>query len=496
VVICSVLDGMPTVHAKTATFGGPTGSAEPSRPADGSPTLGGMPTYGTYARARDRLLQDFDSLDPAAPVRLAKRTSNLFRMRDDRAGAGLDVSAFDGVLEVDAAGRTADVLGMTTYEHLVAATLPHGLMPLVVPQLKTITLGGAVTGLGIESSSFVHGCPHESVLDMDVLTGDGRVLTVRPDGEHADLFHGFPNSYGTLGYALRLRIQLQPVQPYVELEHVRFTDRAEYFDTVATTCADGVYAGRPVDFVDGVVFGASEMYLTLGRFVETAPYVSDYTGSQIYYRSIQRRRRDFLTVHDYLWRWDTDWFWCSRALGVQHPLVRPLVPRRLKRSDVYWRAVGFERRHGWKARYDRARGRPDREAVIQDVEVPIERAAEFLDVFEREIGISPVWMCPLRQRDPARRWDLYALDPSTLYVNFGFWSTVPLADGESDGTHNRVVERLVADLGGRKSLYSSAYYEEDEFWRTYGGETYRVLKKEYDPDDRLLDLYSKCVRGR
>src|SRR6185369_16342745 len=107
---------------------------------------------------------------------------------------GLDVSDLDRVLGVDQDARTADVQGMTTYEHLVDATLPHGLMPLVVPQLKTITLGGAVTGLGIESSSFRNGLPHESVLEMDVLTGDGRVVTARPTGEHAALFHGFPNS--------------------------------------------------------------------------------------------------------------------------------------------------------------------------------------------------------------------------------------------------------------------------------------------------------------
>ncbi len=48
-------------------------------------------------------------------------------------------------------------------------------MPFVVPQLKTITLGGAVTGLGIESSSFRSGLPHESVLEMEVLVGDGRI---------------------------------------------------------------------------------------------------------------------------------------------------------------------------------------------------------------------------------------------------------------------------------------------------------------------------------
>ena len=100
---------------------------------------------------------------------------------------------------------------MCTYEHLVDATLPHGLMPMVVPQLRTITLGGAVTGLGIESSSFRNGLPHESVIEMDILTGDGEIVTATPDGEHADLFAAFPNSYGSLGYAVRLRIELEPV---------------------------------------------------------------------------------------------------------------------------------------------------------------------------------------------------------------------------------------------------------------------------------------------
>ncbi len=82
------------------------------------------------------------------------------------------------------------------------ATLAHGLMPMVVPQLRTITLGGAVTGLGIESSSFRYGLPHESVLEIDVLTGARRDRHGQPDSDHADLFAAFPNSYGSLGYAV------------------------------------------------------------------------------------------------------------------------------------------------------------------------------------------------------------------------------------------------------------------------------------------------------
>src|SRR6202046_2682923 len=124
-------------------------------------------------------------------------------------------------MSVHPPARPADVAGMCTYENLVAATLPYGLSPLVVPQLKTITLGGAVAGLGIESASFRNGLPHESVLEIDILTGTGELLTASPQ-EHSDLFRAYPNSYGTLGYSTRLRIELETVQPFVALRHVRF----------------------------------------------------------------------------------------------------------------------------------------------------------------------------------------------------------------------------------------------------------------------------------
>ncbi|NHC12429.1 FAD-binding oxidoreductase [Motilibacter sp. E257] len=447
-----------------------------------------------YRRRRDRLLQDYAAIPPGAPVRLKKRTSNLFRTRRPVTTPGLDVTGFDGVLSVDPVARTAEVQGMTTYEHLLDVTLAHGLAPLVVPQLKTITLGGAVTGLGIESTSFRNGLPHESVLEMDVLTGDGRVVTATPEGEHAALYFGFPNSYGTLGYALRLTIELEPVHPYVRLAHVPFRSADELFAAMDEVVREQRWQGEPVRFVDATAFSEDELYLTLGFWADGAPYVSDYTGMEIFYRSLQTRREDYLTARDYYWRWDTDWFWCSRAFGAQNPRIRRLWPKRYLRSDAYWKLIGLEARYHVGERLDRAKGKPPAERVVQDVEVPIARAADFHTWLARETGIQPIWACPLRQRDPATTWDLYVMDSEITYVNFGFWSTVPLAPGQADGHHNRRIEQKVQELGGRKSLYSTSYYGEDEFWSLYGGEAYAQLKKEYDPQGRLLDLYSKTVR--
>jgi FAD/FMN-containing dehydrogenase len=454
--------------------------------------------WSAHARAVRRLRESYDAIPAGTPVRLDKRTSNLFRPRATTGAPGLDVSGLDGVIAVDHDGATADVQGMCTYENLVDVTLRHGMVPLVVPQLRTITLGGAVTGLGIESTSFRNGLPHESVLEMDVLTGAGEVVTVRP-GE--DLFDAFPNSYGSLGYATRIRIELEQVAGFVRLRHIGFDDLDALAKAVDAIVHDRQWEGARVDAVDGVVFAPDEVYLTLATWTDEARGTSDYTGQEVYYRSIRQRETDTLTTYDYLWRWDTDWFWCSRAFGAQHPRVRRLWPRRYRRSDVYHRLVGLENRFGAMARIDAARGGPPRERVVQDVEVPVDRLPEFLRWFDERVGMRPVWLCPLRLREPAgpgsaRRWPAYPLTPGTLYVNVGFWGTVPVAEGARDGEVNRAVEAEVTTLGGHKSLYSDAYYDRVTFDRLYGGVHRARVKRHYDPEDRLTDLYEKAVRRR
>ena len=459
-------------------------------------------TADAHEVAVARLREAYAAWPPGTPARLAKHTSNLFRFRNatPSAGppAGLDVSAFGRVLRVDPVRRTAWVGGMTTYEDLCEATLRHRLMPLVVPQLKTITLGGAISGLGIESTSLRNGMPHESMTELEILAGDGRVVRATADNEHAGLFHGFPNSYGTLGYTLSVTIELEPVQPFVHLRHFRFATPEACMDAVAQIAAEGRFRSHQVDFLDGTAFAPDELYLTVGAFSDVAPWRSDYTGQQIYYTSIRNAKEDFLTIRDYLWRWDTDWFWCSRPFGVQKPLVRRLWPRRYRRSDVYRKLVALDRRYGLTDTMTAHRQRPPREMVVQDVEIPVEHGADFLRFFAANVGMSPVWMCPLRLRGE-RAWPLWPLRPGEVYVNFGFWGTVSLPAGlgvRTDGYFNRLVEDEVTKLNGHKSLYSTSFYAEDEFYRRYNGAEYGALKRAYDGDGRLLSLYEKCVSGR
>jgi FAD/FMN-containing dehydrogenase len=408
------------------------------------------------------------SADGRAAVGLAKRTSNLFRDRTTRVRPRINLANFDEVIRLDPAVGLVEAEGMISYVALADATLRERMMPAVVPQLKSITLGGAVAGVGIESSSFRHGLVHDSTTALEVLTGDGRILTCTPENEHCDLFFGFPNSYGTLGYALAVTTRTVPVKPFVALEHVRYETADACFAAVARHCEDA-----QLDFLDGVVFAPDQLYLTLGRFSETAPYTSDYTFEHIYYRSIRERATDFLTVRDYLWRWDTDWFWCSKNVGAQHALVRRLLGRERLNSITYQRIMRWNSRWGVTRALSRLSGYQS-EAVIQDVDIPIDRSADFLAFLQDEIGILPIWLCPMRAPSASASFTLYPLRPETIYINFGFWDIVRDRERHPPGYRNRLIERKLAEFGGLKGLYSDSYYTAEEFWRVFDHTAYNT----------------------
>jgi FAD/FMN-containing dehydrogenase len=438
-----------------------------------------------YEEKVEQLVANLRAREPGS-VGLAKENSNLFRERAPRARPRVDLSHFNRVLDIDLETGTVTCEGMTTYANLTDATLAHGVMPCVVPQLKSITIGGATAGVGIESSSFRYGLVHETLVAIDVLLADGNIVTCRPDNEYRDLFFGFANSYGTLGYALKLTAKVIPAKRCVQLTHVRHSDAGAFFQDLGQHCRSDA------DFIDGTVFSGGEMYITIGRFVDTCPYASDYTFDNIYYRSIRERTDDYLSARDYIWRWDTDWFWCSKNVYAQNRLVRRLLGRRRLNSVTYSKIMRWNSRWGLTRILSRLTGRRA-ESVIQDVDIPIANAPDFLAFLQAETGILPIWICPVRASDPKRVFPLYRLEPGTLYVNLGFWDSVRNREPQPPGYHNRRIEQKVRELGGVKSLYSDAYFSEAEFAEIYEGTAYGALKRRYDPHGTFPTLYQKCV---
>jgi hypothetical protein len=81
--------------------------------------VSGVVGWATHVEAVARLCASYDAIPEGAPVRLAKRTSNLFRARSSVRTPGLDVSGLGDAVAVDidpdTGEATADVQGMCTY---------------------------------------------------------------------------------------------------------------------------------------------------------------------------------------------------------------------------------------------------------------------------------------------------------------------------------------------------------------------------------------------
>ncbi|MBI5470683.1 FAD-binding oxidoreductase [Candidatus Kaiserbacteria bacterium] len=437
-----------------------------------------------YQKKKERLERQMR--DAPSSVHLDKSTSNLFRIRTN-AGQCLDVHDFNEVISIDPNKKWVEVEGMTTYEKLVDATLPYGLMPSVVPELKSITVGGAVSGTGLESSSFRFGFVHETVLEMDILLPKGNVITCTPENEYRDLFFGIPNSYGTLGYILRLKIKTTPIKPYVHLVHRRFSTTSVYFEAMKKESEK-----KAVDFIEGIVFSPDTNVLTLSTFCDEVPYTSDYTYMNIYYRSVLARNEDYLTVRDYIWRFDTDWFWRSDLFYAQNPLVRLLLGRKRLNSVFFTKIFRWNSRLKITERINQFFG-VHKEQIVQDVEVPIQHAPAFLTFLHGEINILPIMIGPVIGSPVGiARFPLFPLDPKTLYINIGFYG---IRRTDYPEWHlNKLVEKKVLELHGVKMLYSNSFYDQETFWRLYGEDTYKILKQKYDPTGKLVDLYAKCVK--
>ncbi len=115
------------------------GDSRHTRPSGRTVSMDRIPDREAEHRRRSGALasQLLAARGGGVSVGLEKKTSNLFRRRERGPQLSLDVRRLNHVLSVDRERMTADVEGMTTYGTLVDETLRCGLLPAVVPQLKT-----------------------------------------------------------------------------------------------------------------------------------------------------------------------------------------------------------------------------------------------------------------------------------------------------------------------------------------------------------------------
>ena len=441
----------------------------------------------TYAQKKTAACTALLDLAAKGKVSLKpKFTSHFFRSRTKH--NQLDLTHFDQVLQVDVANMVVEVEGMTTFYNLAKETLKFGCLPAVVPELRNITIGGTISGLGIEASSFKYGMVHNAVLSCDVLTSSGEVVTCSRT-QNADLFYLLPNSIGSVGYVLKCQYKLQPAKQLVQIKIKRFTTAATFFVALEKACRV-----PKSDFLEGVVFGPDHFALVLGTFADKLPPGKSTSSflRQPFWRflSDQQNSGCWLTTWDYLWRWDRDAFWAVSTgwMGKvsENLLFRETFGRYFLRSHILGKLNHLKRRYFPNPPTDLW------ESIIQDVCIDLKKCPDFFKWYQDKIAVYPLWICPASNMQDQGKFTLHDFTFDFL-IDIGIYTGKKRTPNMAKNAYNRMIEHKILEIGGMKGLYSESYYTTEEFWQLYSKEKYFAGKTKYDPRGVFPSIYDKTV---
>ena len=433
-----------------------------------------------------------------------------------------DLSALREVISASADRATITAEPGVTMEELVAAALPLGLVPKVVPEFRKITVGGAIMGGAMESASFAHGMFHDTLASCELLLLNGTVI-VASRTVNADVFAGLGGSYGSLATLTAATIECVRLPtrragpPRAVLSFQWHADAAEGVAALcsmahARTCAHG----QRIDFLDGVALPmgatAGGVLVCSGRFesaVDEAPteaWSVGTAGDSFFFENllevgsrlaigaavdatvdVSMGLEDYLFRHDrgafqigtaalWLARWH-DWITPTKLLLAAASARRPLNLRTLC-DPLFATATMYQRLHLAPPEAIASR------LVLQDLFVPEARAAAAIDFCQGRLTepACALWLWPVRGVDaPSLLAPNGHIGSSELLVNVGIYTRAPSTVG-GGVTFTRALEQWGLANGCRKLLYSANYYEPDELWATgatphmYNGARYEALR--------------------
>jgi hypothetical protein len=191
-------------------------------------------------------------------------------------------------------------------------------------------------------------------------------------------------------------------------------------------------------------------------------------------RETRDSHTEIVPIQSYLFRHDRGAFWSGelflKYFGLpNNRFARWLVDPMTKARAIYQGMLSTDSADG---------------AIIQDFLLPVETSEAFVEYIDKELGIWPIWICPIRRQAGGKEnvgWPFYksavSEEKDEMTLNFGVWGPTDPTP-EAFRRTNRVMEQKLRELRGMKVPYAANFYTEEEFWSLYDREKYESTAEE------------------
>ncbi|MCF7872467.1 FAD-binding protein [Candidatus Woesearchaeota archaeon] len=392
----------------------------------------------------------------------------------------IDISHLNNIILINKKKLIAEVEPSVTMKQLLDECLKFGLMPKVVMEFSDITVGGAIEGAALESSSFKFGQFNDSCTEYEVILPTGKKVIANKNS-FKDLFYGKTGSYGSLGLLTKVKISLIKSKNYVDLTYNFFSSVEESIEYMESMMK------RNVDFIDGIVFSSYKVVIISGKLSDSPNFeIRKFTRAfdPWFYKHVDSITKDFkvktesVPLKDYYFRYDRAAYWMGQYfvnyVGGYNLITRTLFNQSLSTRRMY-KALHL--------------GNLSQMFFIQDFYTPLNKTADFIKYTKERVNVFPIWLCPVK---PTKK--LQKLSPhyskAKFLINVGFYGRSKKF-AENYLKSNRDIEKFANSINARKMLYAHAYYPKEEFWKLYDLRWYKKLRKKYGAEKCLLDVFER-----
>ncbi|MCH9625447.1 MAG: hypothetical protein S4CHLAM123_06210 [Chlamydiales bacterium] len=427
---------------------------------------------------------------------LKDASSNALRNGAYKRGAqSLDCSSLNQVLEINTEQMWALVEPRITFQQLCRITLNLGFVPPVVPEFTTITVGGAIMGAALESSSHQFGQVSDTCIEYELLLGNGDKITASKE-IHPDLFYALSGSYGTLGILTAVKIKLIAAKKWIDLSIRRYQDLGAMVKTLTQKCEEECIEGIVVHRQKGVIITGNQTDSPSYPIRRQKKYWSKWYVQQVDETNLANIS---MPLEEYLFRLDRAAFWMARYVHqfktVFQLLLHLGIPK-LKKGALHPNLL-FRSLFGWaltsKKLYKFWHRVPNEISqnlfFIHDFYTPFAKAHAVLKRFIDQAEIFPIWLCPIRgTQTPQFLSPHYGKEN---FLNIGLYGVPKSA--LSIPELSAQFEQEILDAGGRKMLYSYTYYDKKTFEKEYAESAYQQLRKKFFAEKAFPSLYNKVT---
>ncbi|KAJ3411096.1 hypothetical protein HDV05_002741 [Chytridiales sp. JEL 0842] len=411
----------------------------------------------------------------------------------------IDLPLWD-ILELDEVKRTVKVQPGVNVGQLTRFLISKGWIIPVIPEYDDLTMGGMLFGYGIEGSSHKYGLFNDIVVSADILVGTGEVVHCSAT-ENSDLFRAIPWSYGGVGFAMKIELQVIPVKKYCRLVY----EPMHNVDDICKRFSELADSNNAPEYLEGIMFDYNNGVVMHGEMVDEIGSDGTFNPMGRWYKpwfhrhceTLMKKNHptvEYIPIRDYYHRH-------TRSLYWEGDLIVPMGNHPLFRYTLGWLMppqVNFLKLTQTKA----IKEHHFHKHIAQDYLLPLDKLKEGIKLSHEVYEIYPLWLCPHAVLKTTPQGAVRApLNDAEIeqYVDIGIWGVPgPVLRKECYDAHeaNREYETWLRNNRGYQAMYALSEQTPEEFHEMFDMSLYTAVRKKYKCEGVFMDVTQKVLSNK